>query len=984
MADTIVVTTQVPVVIEVAGPQGPQGPAGPSGSGSSNSPELGFALNQSAVITGADGNSETEFGGWGLGMQLADNHASGATMQPDGFRAYSGGTASVVVSGISNSEASEAFWFGNFPFSSDELTIVSVSPTTQGNSIVLVGNGTSELWQLIDGWNDDNPSNQISTTITVEGVSRSYDYIVGAIPDGFTMQFSGGVSDGYIAGIMGWGNPSGTQWSDLNGTYVKTAVAVRPSAWGDGTYGMHTPVTGTYNYYLSSPLSMGEPNPAWNGVAYFLAPGNRSGWGDPNDDQQTDPTVNYWRLVVGCDWPYTYFTNPSSDPYNFPTTGWVPVSASAPTGNEGGGYNGSNYLPNYAGGFSVATSNSGSSATTHLSSTALTLDNGAKLRKGTTDAGDGGSKGIALECSAQYELKWEAGRLYVLEQNGSTIRRVEHCFSNAPTANDDETKGFVVGSQWVLDNGTVYECTNSTASSAQWYTGGEAVETIDTPYILTTSHFTAEGGKKYAVGSRSIPAVMPFLEINGLRFTGTTVSQATYINVFEDGSFYTEDEGTNYVGIAYSDGVTTLQDVVDAMNVNAPTLVTIASGAVGTDFVVGGNGTLSGGSEAAFDSVEATLPTSPTVGSVISFADARGTWGANPLIVKRSSGPLPAVVGASHKPIEGSTANFTNNAAGTFFSMVFIDNTVGWRILSSVTKPLNLTAPTISGTWQVVATNGTWTGSPSTYGYQWQISDDGTTGWADIADATTAIYLAIEADETKFVRCGVSATNAIGPSAVVYSAASSAIAIPSFPEAGLLAFYNLNDDGSGELDLTDASGNGQTLTNNNGVTLSVGNTFGAASGDGTTYLTAPVSLPLTSGDVTISYWVKMTDTFNQTCIAISKFSGLNIARLPSGKIEINNFTSGAQHLSNAVIPLNEWVHICVIISNRVVTLYVDGALDTATGLATNTSDITSVNIFPAYPYHNFAGQMDAVGFWNRGLTEPEIAALYGNGAGLEL
>jgi hypothetical protein len=167
--------------------------------------------------------------------------------------------------------------------------------------------------------------------------------------------------DGYIAGIMGWGNVSGTQWSDLNGTYIKTSVAVTPSAWNNN--GMHTPVAGTYNYYLKDPISMGSPNSAWNGVAYFLAPNNRSGWGDPNNNSQTDPSVNYWRLLVGCDWPYTYFTNPSTNPNVFPTTGWVPVSASAPNGNEGSGNNGANYLPTYGGGFSVSVSSTGSIAT---------------------------------------------------------------------------------------------------------------------------------------------------------------------------------------------------------------------------------------------------------------------------------------------------------------------------------------------------------------------------------------------------------------------------------------------------------------------------------------------------------------------------------------------------------------------------------------------------------------------------------------------
>jgi hypothetical protein len=95
-------------------------------------------------------------------------------------------------------------------------------------------------------------------------------------------------------------------------------------------------------------------------------------------------------------------------------------------------------------------------------------DNGARVTKGTTDAGTGGSKGVALRCSADYEFKWEAGRLYVMEQNGITIREVSHNFTFAPTINDDDSKGFVIGSRWILDNGYVYTCTDATTGSAVW------------------------------------------------------------------------------------------------------------------------------------------------------------------------------------------------------------------------------------------------------------------------------------------------------------------------------------------------------------------------------------------------------------------------------------------------------------------------------------------------------------------------------------
>jgi hypothetical protein len=109
----------------------------------------------------------------------------------------------------------------------------------------------------------------------------------------------------------------------------------------------------------------------------------------------------------------------------------------------------------------------------------IVLDNGANLKKGTTDAGLGGTKGIALRCAVDYELKWEAGRLYVMGGDGFTIREVSHNFTTLPTLNDDDTKGFVVGSRWILDNGDVYVCIDDTTGAAAW----ELVNTGITPTL---------------------------------------------------------------------------------------------------------------------------------------------------------------------------------------------------------------------------------------------------------------------------------------------------------------------------------------------------------------------------------------------------------------------------------------------------------------------------------------------------------------------
>ena len=103
-----------------------------------------------------------------------------------------------------------------------------------------------------------------------------------------------------------------------------------------------------------------------------------------------------------------------------------------------------------------------------IANAGLTFDNGAKVKKGTTDGGLGGAKGVAQICSIDYELKWEAGRLYVMEQNGFTIREVRYTFTNIPNEFDDSTKGYIVGSRWVLDNGNVWICSVNTANNAVW------------------------------------------------------------------------------------------------------------------------------------------------------------------------------------------------------------------------------------------------------------------------------------------------------------------------------------------------------------------------------------------------------------------------------------------------------------------------------------------------------------------------------------
>lgn len=88
--------------------------------------------------------------------------------------------------------------------------------------------------------------------------------------------------------------------------------------------------------------------------------------------------------------------------------------------------------------------------------------------------------------------------------------------------------------------------------------------------------------------------------------------------------------------------------------------------------------------------------------------------------------------------------------------------------------------PTITGTPKVgltlTATAATSSGLPTpTDTFQWQRSDDGSTGWANISGAVNTTYTAVSADEGKFLRVVQTATNTVG-SATANSSSTAQVA----------------------------------------------------------------------------------------------------------------------------------------------------------------------------------------------------------------
>lgn len=296
-------------------------------------------------------------------------------------------------------------------------------------------------------------------------------------------------------------------------------------------------------------------------------------------------------------------------------------------------------------------------------------------------------------------------------------------------------------------------------------------------YILRAASFEAAPGKSYAADTsarETIPPVLPTVTARGLVFTGETWDVVRSIAFNDWGGFGEGWVEGEYFLWGYEGGVTTLADIV-AIFPLAGIRCELAPGASGGDLLSGDIEAGLYGGEPPRDApipFEVTLPAAPAPGDVIAFADAQNTWGSNPITILRG--------GAK---IEGAGANFSNSAAGTFFSLLYIDATVGWRVLASGTRPMNLVAPVIIGGYTRRASTGEWTGSPSGFAWQWQHSGDGVTGWADITGATSRSFVPKDF-VGDYLRVAVTATNANGVSAPAYSAATEAIPdLPGLPHA---------------------------------------------------------------------------------------------------------------------------------------------------------------------------------------------------------
>jgi len=121
--------------------------------------------------------------------------------------------------------------------------------------------------------------------------------------------------------------------------------------------------------------------------------------------------------------------------------------------------------------------------------------------------------------------------------------------------------------------------------------------------------------------------------------------------------------------------------------------------------------------------------------------------------------------------------------------------------------PSSLAVPVITGTARtgdrLTTSNGSWTGTPTSYTYQWKRSATSTGVYSDIVSATSNSYVVTEFDVGYFIKASVTASNNLGTSTAASSVATTSV-VDIAPTNTLLPV------------ITGTVRNGETLTTSRG------------------------------------------------------------------------------------------------------------------------------------------------------------------------
>ena len=198
----------------------------------------------------------------------------------------------------------------------------------------------------------------------------------------------------------------------------------------------------------------------------------------------------------------------------------------------------------------------------------------------------------------------------------------------------------------------------------------------------------------------------------------------------------------------------------------------------------------------------------------------------------------------------------------------------------------------------------------------------------------------------------------------------------------LQAFYKLSDT-------SDSSGYNRTLTNNGNVTFAPGKIGDAGVFDGTNYLSSTGNAVLGTGDFSVSGWANATNLdSSQKMYYVGGSNGFTISLMDGILHTANAGVADLYDFNSPDITNNSWFHLLVKRSGAIFTAYVNGqSLGTydSGDVIEFTGDSQFIGAYiDGLEGYSLEGKIDAVGIWNRALSDSEVAELYNNGTGLEL
>ena len=207
---------------------------------------------------------------------------------------------------------------------------------------------------------------------------------------------------------------------------------------------------------------------------------------------------------------------------------------------------------------------------------------------------------------------------------------------------------------------------------------------------------------------------------------------------------------------------------------------------------------------------------------------------------------------------------------------------------------------------------------------------------------------------------------------------------PPNPNANLLeslvGFWRLSDE-------SDSSGNGRTLSNTN-TTFGAGKIGDAAQFDGTAYLTTS-SLPAFSGtDMSLCGWFRNTGEDTEDYIIGSGSSDLSVYVVRvEGDVKFSASESYSELLAGGSgADDGNWHFFAITRSATQKKVWLDGTYATESGDYAGMASPVPFTIGANWDgsYLKMNGEVDAVGLWDRTISDAEVAQLYNAGAGIEL